>query len=202
MERLLTHHRRQLDLLNIDFSPHGISFELIDTLYHYNDDWATGAYDLEMMTAVRRGTYADLNVYYLSDFYETSSGWLGMCNFPESMSAGSSIIIEDGCVLDSGTLPGGTLAPYNEGATSTHEVGHWFGLLHVFEGLSCSGGGDFVSDTPQQSVATDGCPSSQDSCLDLEGLDNFHNYMDYSLDKWSVDRSLFPGRASMLKLVI
>ena len=168
----------------MDFGVHGITFKLIETLYYYDDDWATGAYELEMKTAARQGTYADLNVYYLSDLFETSGGWLGFCNFPGSVSTDSSIMIEDGCVVASGTLPGGSLAPYNEGVTSTHEIGHWFGLLHVFEGMSCSGSGDLVSDTPQQTVATEGCPTSQDSCLDLEGLDNVHNYMDYSLDKW------------------
>ncbi|KAL8797855.1 MAG: hypothetical protein Q9195_000207 [Heterodermia aff. obscurata] len=184
LEGLLTHHHPQLDVLNTDFGPHGISFKLIETLYHYNDSWATRGYESEMKTAVRRGTYADLNIYYLSDFYATSDRWLGCCTFPGSLSVNSSIMMQDGCVLDTGTLPGGDLAPYNEGVTSTHEVGHWFGLLHVFGNLSCSGDGDYVSDTPQQSVATQGCPSSQDSCPDLEGLDDVRNYMDYSLDGW------------------
>ncbi|KAE8227995.1 hypothetical protein CF326_g7091, partial [Tilletia indica] len=60
------------------------------------------------------------------------------------------------------------------------EVGHWLGLYHVFQG-GCSGSGDSVSDTPPQSTATSGCPSSQDSCSG-GGLDSIHNYMDYSND--------------------
>lgn len=169
----------------MDFIPHGITFKLIKTLYHYDDDWATGVDELEMKTAVRQGTYADLNIYYVSDLFETTGSLLGYCNFPGSTSADSSIVILDGCVVDTGTLPGGSLAPYNVGSTSTHEVGHWFGLFHVFQGESCSGSGDLVSDTPQQAVVTrGGCPTSQDSCQDLEGLDNIYNYMDYSLDGW------------------
>ena len=185
MERLLTHHRRQLNVLKKDFLPHGITFKLIDTLQHYDDDWATGVDALEMKTFVRQGTYADLNIYYVSDMHETTGDWYGYCNFPGDTSADASILVLDGCVIDTGTLPGGNLPPYNIGSTTTHEVGHWFGLFHVFQGNSCSGSGDLVSDTVLQSVATGkGCPTSQDSCKDDEGLDNIYNYMDYSLDGW------------------
>lgn len=51
----------------------------------------------------------------------------------------------------------------------------WLGLYHTFEGDSCDGDGDYVSDTPLQSMQTDGCPVSQDSCPGREGQDNIHN---------------------------
>ena len=61
-----------------------------------------------------------------------------------------------------------------------------FGLFHVFQGQVCYGDGDFVDDTPLQSVATSGCPVTQDSCPSADGYDSIHNYMDYSFDRWYV----------------
>ncbi len=63
----------------------------------------------------------------------------------------------------------------------THEVGHWFDLLHVFGWNSCAvdcSNDDFVFDTPQ----TPGylhCPSISDICT--PGVtENYQNFMDYS----------------------
>jgi hypothetical protein len=57
-----------------------------------------------------------------------------------------------------------------------------FGLLHTFQGNSCSGSGDSIADTPQQISATSGCPIGRDSCPSVAGLDPIHNYMDYSYE--------------------
>jgi hypothetical protein len=72
-------------------------------------------------------------------------------------------------------------------------VGHWLGLLHVFEsqtGKACDPNdkNDYIADTPQLANITYGtfearCPSDDtDTCPLLPGNDPIHNYMDYSDD--------------------
>jgi PKD repeat protein len=70
----------------------------------------------------------------------------------------------------------GATSPYNKGRTSTHEIGHWLNLEHVWGSQGGCNNDDGVSDTPIQSQENYGCPSSKSSC----GTDDmFMNYMDY-----------------------
>lgn len=87
----------------------------------------------------------------------------------------------DAVVVDYRTLPDGAVAPFDEGDTAVHEVGHWLGLYHTFQD-GCSAPGDEVADTPFEAEPAIGCPIGRDTCTDDPGLDPVTDYMDYSDD--------------------
>ena len=72
-------------------------------------------------------------------------------------------------------------APFDKGRTTTHEVGHWLNLRHIWGDGNCNQD-DFVSDTPVAGNPNYGCPSfGTNSCNSGGGdePDMFMNYMDY-----------------------
>ncbi|GIZ45319.1 hypothetical protein CKM354_000849200 [Cercospora kikuchii] len=172
----------QISAMNQAYAGMGFTFTLASTDYTVNNNWAAAnlgtTNERNMKTALRKAQgYDELDLYFLSDI---PGGTLGWCYFPVSSPTASDRTL-DGCVNLADSLPGGAAAPFNEGATATHEIGHWLGLFHVFQGQSCSGAGDSVNDTPPQRTATSGCPVGKDTCSG-GGVDSIHNWMDYSDD--------------------
>lgn len=71
--------------------------------------------------------------------------------------------------------------PYHMGKTTTHEVGHFLNLRHIWGNFGCAAD-DSVADTPAQENSYLGaCPTHpQSSC---GSNDMFMNYMDYTNDE-------------------
>ncbi|NJL75681.1 MAG: T9SS type A sorting domain-containing protein [Saprospiraceae bacterium] len=143
---------------------------------------------------------------------DLGSGLLGYAAFPADLATRPA---EDGVVIDYqsfGTM-GTAAAPFNLGRTTTHEVGHWLNLRHIwgddqFESNVCSFS-DFVDDTPDQDTENYNCPSFPHvSCFNGPNGDLFMNYMDYVDDdcmfmftkgqSQRMDATLFGVRASLI----
>jgi len=179
----------QIDVLNEDYKKTGLNFKLQEITRTLNADWFNGAgpyqpgYPLQlalqtaMKTALRQGGASTLNIYTVGFKAIVPQGLLGYTTSPAVYASDPT---DDGVVLHYGTLPGGFVPNHNLGVTGTHEVGHWLGLLHPFEG-GCNGSGDYVHDTPAEAASAFGCPAGRDTCPGA-GLDAIHNYMDYTDD--------------------
>ncbi len=110
---------------------------------------------------------------------DLSGGLLGYAQFPGGNSS------EDGVVCDVAYFGniGTATSPFELGRTTTHEVGHWLNLRHIWGDANC--GDDYCNDTPTQQSSNSGCPSfpSTSNCsANGSNGDMFMNYMDYTYD--------------------
>ncbi|GAB1313431.1 hypothetical protein MFIFM68171_03641 [Madurella fahalii] len=180
----------QLQILNADYASSNISFRLQGISRTVNAAWATNGntrVQLEMHKALREGAYDTLNIYFRTHIRsETGNTVNGYCTLPFTFQQGSENFYRDGCVVFHSTVPGRTV---------THEVGHWFGLLHTFQG-GCTGPGDNVMDTPAEALPSWDCNITRDTCPDQPGYDPVRNFMDYSTG--SCRNNFTPGQIARM----
>jgi hypothetical protein len=127
---------------------------------------------------------------------KSKNGTIGYSEFPYDSNligldadaqsiAGQAIF--DGVVIDFrnfGTCCGTLNQLYNLGRTTTHEIGHWLGLLHPTEqNTPCSD--DYCNDTPQIERLNDGttCNKLTSNCGGVLRTNLIEDYMDYSPDR-------------------
>lgn len=118
------------------------------------DAWPTGEY---------------LNIWICN----LGSGILGYSQFPGGPSETDGVVIG---YRYFGTI-GPVKPPFNRGRTTTHEVGHWLNLRHIWGDGPC-GADDHVDDTPLAERPHHGCLEAAESCGSPDMVQNFMDYTD------------------------
>ena len=174
----------QLAVLNQAFGGSSVSATTPFSFVHAgtdrteNPDWygpeftAGSPAEREAKTVLRQGGASTLNVYV------TQTDGASWGRFPEWYRWSPEL---DGIVVNRANFAGGSSLTNGAGDIAVHEVGHWMGLWHTFQG-GCEGG-DHVEDTPAQAAPseTGDCVVPQDTCV-APGTDPVHNYMNYIFD--------------------
>lgn len=91
----------------------------------------------------------DRNKYLNIWVCNLSGGILGYAQFPGGQANTDGVVIGYKYFGDKADGSFSLTYPYNEGRTTTHEVGHWFNLFHIWgDDSGACNGSDNVNDTP------------------------------------------------------
>ncbi|NJN42440.1 MAG: zinc metalloprotease, partial [Flammeovirgaceae bacterium] len=166
--------------------PEGLPTTGINRVFGTQSSWEySDQYDFKALSYWPAENY--LNIWVIN----LVGGYIGFAQFPVSNLPGledaSDDRLTDGVVLKYNVVgsvddgPFNVQSIYNKGRTGTHEVGHFFGLRHIWgDDSGCNEPGDYVSDTPVQNGSTSSCPSHPQISCSTNKM--FQNYMDYTND--------------------
>ncbi len=164
----------QIEFCLAKVDPSGRATSGITRKYSSKTEWSSSA---NRMKNTSQGgvspwdTRQYLNMWVVN---KISGGTLGYAQFPGGSRATDGVVMGHEYFGSTGTAK----FPYNKGRTTTHEVGHFLNLRHIWGDGAC-GASDYVSDTPSAEAANYGCSTNKSSC---GSRDMVQNYMDYSDD--------------------
>lgn len=154
----------------------------------------------EINSILKPQTIWDPELYlnmWVVNFGGENSNLLGFAQFPnlsglDGLNDNMGIAATDGVVMGYQFFgrEGNVLSPFDGGRTTTHEIGHWLGLRHIWGDAPAGENGcrfdDFCDDTPNTRSENRGCPLGNNSCGNFlfdDGDDMVENYMDYTSDE-------------------
>ena len=148
-----------------------ITFSLANTFRYSNSRTSWGTNNLVKSTYPPVTPSTHLNIWVCN----IGGGILGYAQFPGGPSSTDGVVISPQYFGTQGYVA----APFDEGRTATHEVGHYLNLRHIWGDGRCRQD-DFVADTPSSDGPNYGCPSFP--TVNCKSTDMTMNYMDYTND--------------------
>ncbi len=163
----------EIEFCMASIDPQGNQTDGIDRIDGGNASWSTNQVDNTVKPQTTWNSNFYLNMWVLNF---SGGGLLGYATFPGGSQNRDGVVI--GYKYFGRWPDNPNNNSYNGGRTTTHEVGHWLGLYHIWGDGPC-GNDDSVNDTPESDDANYGCPNGHTSC---GTEDMIQNYMDYTND--------------------
>ena len=172
----------------------GWTFSYITNTIKPGSIWDPSKYiNIWVVSGISGGSAGSIILGYAT--FPGSSTLDGLNNSETDTTAGVTIIAS---TVGSIFLPSSCASSYGIGRTLTHELGHFFGLRHIWGDANC--GNDYVDDTPIHLTSNSGLPMhpKPNSCGTTDEM--FENYMDYTDGK--LQNTFTAGQVDRMQVVM